>query len=210
MRTHELIGLLASDAPRKSPWWRRAAVALLAGAGLSLALFAIILDVRSDLFAPGGASATLGKWVPAALILTLSGALALRLRRPEAAGSFVPLLIVLSIIAALALGADLMINGTADLGARALGSSAAACLAAISLLSLPPLAVLIGLLRAGAVTRPEQAGFASGLAAAGLAAAIYALHCNEDSPLFVVSWYGLAVLLVGVAGALLGRAALRW
>jgi len=65
-------------------------------------------------------------------------------------------------------------------------------------------------LRAGAVTAPGWAGLASGLAAAALAAAIYAVHCNEDSPLFVAAWYGLAVMLVGGLGAILGRLTLRW
>jgi hypothetical protein len=136
--------------------------------------------------------------------------MALRLRRPEAVSSFTPLIVALGSVAVLVIGAELMINGTADLGARALGTSAAACLASIGLLSLPTLAAILYVLRQGAVTAPAHAGLAAGLAAAGLAAAIYALHCNEDSPLFVASWYGLATLMVGAVGAFAGRVALRW
>jgi hypothetical protein len=39
---------------------------------------------------------------------------------------------------------------------------------------------------------------------------LYGLHCSDDSPLFVVAWYGLAMLLVGAAGALAGHRLLRW
>lgn len=45
--------------------------------------------------------------------------------------------------------------------------------------------------------------------AAGVAAG-YALHCTEDSPLFFVSWYGLAIAIVGTLGAWLGHRFLRW
>jgi hypothetical protein len=46
--------------------------------------------------------------------------------------------------------------------------------------------------------------------AAGLAATLYASHCADDSPLFVATWYSLAIALVVAAGAWLGPRVLRW
>lgn len=210
MRTHELIGLLSRDAPRPRSLWQRPDVLIAAGAIASLGLFGILLDIRVDLFAASGLSATMGKWLPAALLVGLGGAMALRLRQPEASASFVSLIVGLLSVAAVTLGADIVVNGLDDLAARARGSSAAACLVTIGLLSLPILTAMIYILRQGAVTAPGEAGLAAGLAAAGFAAAVYALHCNEDSPFFVASWYGLAVAVMGGVGWLAGRLALRW
>jgi hypothetical protein len=50
----------------------------------------------------------------------------------------------------------------------------------------------------------------AGLIAGGLAAALYATHCTDDSPLFVATWYSIAIGAVAVLGALLGRRLLRW
>jgi hypothetical protein len=36
------------------------------------------------------------------------------------------------------------------------------------------------------------------------------LHCFDDSPLFVATWYVLAAILVVLLGMLLGRRLLRW
>ena len=49
-----------------------------------------------------------------------------------------------------------------------------------------------------------------GLAGGGAGAAVYALHCTEVSPLFYVTWYGLAILVVTAVSALLGPRILRW
>ena len=56
----------------------------------------------------------------------------------------------------------------------------------------------------------DDDGRLAGLASGGLATAIYALHCTEDNPLFFVTWYGLAILLMAGVGALCGRWVLRW
>jgi hypothetical protein len=53
-------------------------------------------------------------------------------------------------------------------------------------------------------------GAAAGLGAGGLGAALYALHCSDDSPLFVAAWYSLAISIVAFAGASAGPRFLRW
>lgn len=94
--------------------------------------------------------------------------------------------------------------------ARLLGDHAAFCLFFIPVLALAPLALLIWALRDGAPADPGGAGAAAGLAAGSLAAAIYAWHCPDDSPLFVATWYLIAIALVSTAGFVAGRCLLRW
>jgi hypothetical protein len=91
-----------------------------------------------------------------------------------------------------------------------MGHNAAYCLALIPLLSIAPLAGFILALRAGAPRRPALAGAAAGLAASTIASALYAWHCIDDSPLFVATWYTIAIALVTAIGAALGRRYLRW
>ena len=38
----------------------------------------------------------------------------------------------------------------------------------------------------------------------------YAMHCIEDSPLFYVTWYGLAIGGVTLVSTLIGARVLRW
>nr|MCU0911860.1 DUF1109 domain-containing protein [Paracoccaceae bacterium] len=61
-----------------------------------------------------------------------------------------------------------------------------------------------------ATTAPALAGLAAGIGGSGLSATLYALHCTEDSPLFYVTWYGLAMAGVTVASTLIGARVLRW
>jgi hypothetical protein len=90
------------------------------------------------------------------------------------------------------------------------GKTIATCLVTIPLLSILPVGALLYTLRQGATTAPARAGFVAGLAGSGLSAAIYALHCTEDSPLFYVTWYGLAIATVALVSALMGARMLRW
>ena len=50
----------------------------------------------------------------------------------------------------------------------------------------------------------------AGLLAGGTTAALYTLHCPEESLLFVVAWHVPAVALVAVIGALAAGRLLRW
>lgn len=95
-------------------------------------------------------------------------------------------------------------------GSRMVGTHALNCLTLIPLLSIGPLACFLLALREGAPTRPGLAGAIAGLAASGIAATFYATNCTDDSPLFVVIWYPLAVGFVTLIGYLSGRRFLRW
>ncbi len=52
--------------------------------------------------------------------------------------------------------------------------------------------------------------FRAGLAAGGIAATMYGLHCPEWAASFVATWYSLGILASGVLGAVIGRRVLRW
>ena len=66
------------------------------------------------------------------------------------------------------------------------------------------------MMRGAAPASPTLAGAAAGLLAAAAGATLYAFHCFDDSPLFVVTWYSLATTLVVAIGAVAGHRLLRW
>jgi hypothetical protein len=53
-------------------------------------------------------------------------------------------------------------------------------------------------------------GAVGGLLAGALGATVFAMHCTNDSPLFVAIWYVLAIGLMSLFGLVVGRQALRW
>lgn len=93
---------------------------------------------------------------------------------------------------------------------RLLGHNARHCVSLIPLLSLPMLICLLAALRRGAPLHPTLAGASAGLVAGGLSTLLYALTCQDDSPLFVATWYSTAIAIVTTAAACVGRRALRW
>jgi hypothetical protein len=93
---------------------------------------------------------------------------------------------------------------------KLVGSNASICLTMVPLLSAPLLVAALLTLRHGAPTRPLLAGALAGLLAGGLGATLYAAHCTDDSPLFVATWYTLAIALVTLMGTAVGYRLLRW
>lgn len=88
--------------------------------------------------------------------------------------------------------------------------SPARCLLCIVAFGAIPLVALFYTLRQGAPTRPRVCGALAGIVAAALGAAAYALACSSDSVLFIAAWYGAAIALYAVLGALLAPRLLRW
>src|SRR5262249_24596874 len=93
---------------------------------------------------------------------------------------------------------------------KMIGVNGLVCLASIPFFALPMLIAAIVALRHGAPTRPSLNGVVAGLFSGAVAAAIYAAHCPDDSPLFVALWYSLTIAIVGAGGGIAGRLALRW
>jgi len=181
------------------------AAALLIALPVSAAMLLATLGIRKDFM-----TAMHNPFFDLKFVVTLALALpaiaiSLHLSRPEASLRRWAWLLLLP-VGILALG----ISGEMMLPQRLIGSNSRVCLTAIPVFSLPLLAAALFGLRHGAPARPALAGALAGLLSAGLAATLYAAHCNDDSPLFVATWYTLATVLVTAIGALLGARLLRF
>lgn len=212
METEQLIRTLAADNPHRArPVGFVLALALLAAAPVSIALFLMTLGVRPDVM-----TAMHNPFFDLKFLITLALAISaiavgLHLSRPEASlrdrGWL--LLIPIGIVSA-GIAGEMMLPQRLPMMTRAIGHNWRICSIAITGLSLPLLAgALIGL-RHGAPTRPALAGALAGLISAGLAATLYASHCTDDSPLFVVIWYSIGTAVVTALGALIGAKVLRF
>jgi hypothetical protein len=84
------------------------------------------------------------------------------------------------------------------------------CLLSIPIIAIVPFAISIWAVRRAAPTNLARAGAFAGLAAGGVSAMAYALHCTDDSLPFVAVWYGGTIVLCTLAGAALGPRLLRW
>lgn len=212
MRTDELIEAMAADRTViNAPLRRQFSLALAVGFAVSASLFWIALAPRPDIAAAVATVRFDIKIVQALLLAATAVALVVRLAQPGAGSTpqkvglgAAPTLLAVAVVA------ELLVVPSGEWQARLVGSNAYICLTAIPVLSLPLLAALMLALRHGAPTSRTAAGAVAGLAAGGLAAALYATHCTDDSPLFVAFWYSIAIGGVTVLGAVLGRFLLRW
>lgn len=211
MKTEDLIAALAADSRTEPPprlvLWPALAIAI-AGAVVALGL---TLGFRDDLLQTLVEPAAAMRYLLTAALGVLGVRLALVLARPEGRSLARVWPVGLPVVAALGLLVWAYVSTPAEGRQMALvGKTMVTCLVTIPLLSvLPVTAILLGL-RKGATTAPALAGFAAGLGGGGLAAMTYAMHCTEDSPLFYVTWYGLAIAGVTLASTLIGSRVLRW
>ncbi len=210
MRTDDLIEALARDARTLSPGvGYRLGVFLAAGCGISLVLFALILGLRPDFWA-----ALETPWYPLKIaVLALTASLALpvaeSLARPGAQGP-ARWLVLAAAALAFAVTADLALLGSSGAPERMMGVNAFKCLIIVPLFAAAPLVATLAALRHGAPTSPVKAGLAAGLLSGAIGGVLYGLFCPDDSPLFVALWYSIAIALVSLAGAAMGRLTLRW
>jgi hypothetical protein len=212
MKTDDLIRALSADgAARQPPLERHFAMTIIPGFAIAAALFLAILGPRPDAASAIGSVRFEFKFVVTLLLAAAAGALVLRLARPAAtltsyavALAMVPVVLLAGVLAELAAVPSSLWEG------RLIGQNSVVCMMSIPLFALPVLAAALYALRAGAPTRPGLAGLVAGLFAGGLGAALYAAHCPDDSPLFVATWYSLAIGFVAVVGGLAGQRILRW
>lgn len=212
METEQLIRTLAADnAHRARPVGWVLALALLAAAPVTVAMFFAELGVRPDVM-----TAMRNPFFDLKFAVTLALAISaivisLHLSRPEASlqGWGWLLLIPAGLLVA-GIASEMMMPQRLPVMTRLVGRNSMVCLTAIPLLSLPLLAAALIGLRHGAPARPAVAGAIAGLLSAGLAATLYAAHCIDDSPLFVATWYTIATAMVTAIGALAGSRVLRF
>lgn len=212
-----LIDSLVADLDSVEP--RRAGREMLLIAGLilvELLVFVMLREARPDM---PEAMTTPAFWWKAATFAVIGGlsVTALLVSLDPATtnnGRLSALWRGLAITAPLALALGWIIDagasGSHALAARLEWRDGLDCLLNVGLLSLPLVLVFGMLMRRGAPTQPARTSAAAGLAAAGFGAFVFAFHCPHDDPLYVMVWYGGAVLIVaGLARLVLPRIA-RW
>lgn len=211
MKTDDLIrALAADDAVERHAVGRALVVALPLGL-VAAAGFLGLEGVRAGLASPETLAIVLRKLAVTGSLAVVAGFFALRAARPQGVGrrAYALLALPLAVLAVLA-GGEIARLGLVDWRARMMGEFSWICTLAIVVMAAPLLAAFLWALSRGAAERPAVAGALAGLAATGIAASVYALHCTDDSALFVLTWYGLAAALAAGAGALAGARALAW
>jgi hypothetical protein len=212
VETDQLIRTLAADNTERSrPVGFVLALALVAAAPVSVVMFFATLGVRPDVMTAMHNPFFDLKFAVTLALAISAIAISLHLSRPEALlRGWALLLLVPAGLLAAGIGGEMMMPQRLPMMTRLVGSNSRACMTAIPLMSLPLLAGALYGLRHGAPTRPAVAGAIAGLLSAGLAATLYASHCTDDSPLFVMTWYSIAAALVTAIGARVGSRVLRF
>lgn len=212
MDTNDLIRTLAADnGTHERSVGNLLLAALVLALPVSTMLFLTGFGVRSDVM-----TAMRNPFFDLKFVITIALAAAaivisLHLSRPEASlGRWAWLLAIPVGLLGIGMMSEMMMPNRAPMATRMIGSNSRVCLVAIPLLSLPLLVAALFALRRGAPSRPAVAGAFAGLLSAGLAATLYAAHCTDDSPLFVATWYTIAIGFVAAIGALAGSRVLKF
>ena len=212
MDTSGLIRALAADTRRptaslSSVWW--------GSAGLSAALAGMVfyatLELRPDIAAAAETARFLVKFAVTVTLAASAFGLVRALSRP--AGNWrevMPYIAAAPALLAVAVLSELVVLPPEAWSESMIGKNAVNCLASIALIGIGPLAIFLMVLRHGAPTRPAIAGAAAGLLAGAIAATVYAAHCPDDSPLFVATWYTIAIAGLALVGAAGARRFARW
>jgi len=211
MKTEELIRALAADGsqpvrPIGHTLWR----ALATGALLSTALFLLLLHPRLDI---GRAISTVRfdfKLLVVACLAVASAIFLSYVALPASSARQRWLLYLAPVLLAGGVVIELATTPAASWSERLIGHNAVHCLSLIPLLALPSLACLFFALRRAAPLRPPLAGATAGLMSGGVGGVLYALTCPDDSPLFVATWYTIAIGVVATGSAFGGGRWLRW
>jgi hypothetical protein len=210
MKTDQLVEALVAEGAAARPIGNSLVLALAAGLALSLVVFFLTLGIRPDI------RLALETWrfdlkiATALLGLVLAFGVCRDCARPDVPPHPLRRLLPLLALIVAAVAVELLLVPEAAWEQRLIGSNMLICLPMVPILSMAPLAAVLWMLRRSAPASPVLAGAAAGLVAALSGATLYAFHCFDDSPLFVATWYSLAVLVVTAVGAWAGHKLLRW
>ncbi|TBW33427.1 DUF1109 family protein [Siculibacillus lacustris] len=211
MKTDDLIRLLAADTQVREPLGPAIAVALGVGLAVCAVLLVFQVHLRHDLLTAILQPRVAFKIGVTAAVAVLAIVLLDRIGRPGVPVVGAGRLLLLPLAAVLiAVALELAMTPAASWGERLVGRNPGWCLVYIPVFAAVPLAAILTAMRRAAPESPTRAGAVAGLAAAGMAAAFYAWHCPDDSPLFLATWYVIASAAVTGVGALLGRRLLVW
>ena len=211
MTTEDLIRALVADrfagqGPRAALLW-----ALVSAIAIVATLFFSWIGFRDDIEAALLTVRFLFKFLIIVPLAMLSFATLLRSTAPVSEPNWWETLLSLPLmLLVVGVAAELLAIPRSDWLVRLIGSNAVNCMMLIPTLACAPLALFIMTLKSGAPANSGPAGAVAGLAAGSLAAVFYATNCFDDSPLFVVTWYPLAIGSVVLAGYFAGKRFLRW
>lgn len=213
MKTDEWIELLARSPAGLTAALagRRFAAALGWAAAGALLLMAVLLGVRADIANAATGAMFWVKLLFGAAIAGFAWPASMRLGRPGAPLGVLGWGMAAPFVLLWAIGAVVLVDlDPLRRDAIVFGRTWRSCTLLIGLLSLPGFVALLWALRGLAPTRPAGAGACAGLAAGGVAATVYALHCPETDAPFLAAWYAVGVAIPALAGALVGPRVLRW
>jgi hypothetical protein len=213
MKTDELVTLLSTNlepVDRRSIA-RTLCVALAAGSIVALGLSLAGLGMRSDLTTVHAFIFLLIKLAFAFGIVGLALVYLTKLARPggERKTPSLPVIIPFLAIVVLA-GISLALAPNSHWEKMIAGDQWLECLISIPIIAIVPFAISMWVVRRAAPTDLARAGAFAGLAAGGVSAMAYALHCTDDSLPFIAVWYGGTIVLCTLAGVILGPRLLRW
>jgi hypothetical protein len=212
MDTNDLIKALAIDTRRPvlalpSVWLGAVGVAILVAA---IAFFAM-LGPRPDFAAAAQTPRFLFKFVVTTSLAASAFFPARAFSYPDDAWrKTIPYMAVAPMLVTVAVIVELFLLPSDIWSARMMGKTSLACLTYISLIGVGPLAIFLAVLRHGAPTRPTLAGAVSGIFAGAIAATIFTAHCTDDSPLFLATWYTIAIVGLAAVGAVSANKVVRW
>jgi hypothetical protein len=212
MDTNELIKALSADArqhtaPISTVWWGAVGLATV----LAAAIFFTTLGPRPDVAIAAETPRFLFKFAVTIMLAVIAFGLAGALARPdETWRKAMPYLGAAPVIIFSGVVAELLALPPDVWSAKLVGTNSMVCLTSIPLMGIGPLTIFVLALRHGAPTRPAFAGAVAGLLAGSIAATFYAAHCTDDSPLFVATWYMIAIASLALVGAVGAYRLARW
>ncbi|MGH6807030.1 MAG: NrsF family protein [Ensifer adhaerens] len=212
METDELIKALAADTRRSgismAGAWSGAGLAAVAVAAV---VFFALLGARPDIADAAQTVRFLFKFVVTVALAASAFGLLHVLSRPGAdTRRSLPRLAVVPALLAAGIVAELAVSSPGTWSTKLVGTNSLVCLTFIPSIGIGPLVLFLFVLRYGAPSRPALAGAVAGLTAGGIAATFYAAHCTDDSPLFVATWYTIAIAALTLIGAVGARRFVRW
>ncbi|AMN45015.1 NrsF family protein [Rhodoplanes sp. Z2-YC6860] len=213
MKTEQLIDLLSSNLEPVDRFkvFRSLTIATVSGLAFSSVVCIVALGMRPDLNNPEVMKFLFVKIGFGSIISILGWRLLLTHTRPgeekrstiySAGAPFVGLLALAAV--------NLMFVPASQWAHLVAGERLLQCLLSIPVMAIVPFAIIVRAARDAAPTNLPRTGALAGLVAGGIGAAAYALHCPNDSLPFVAVWYGGAVALCVLTGAVLGVRLLRW
>jgi hypothetical protein len=211
--SEQLIQRLATDLRPVSRMavLRRLVVGVGLGGLVSVALVGASLGWRPHFMGALGNSMFWLKLVYTVTVAAVAIWACERLSRPAASGLRRAVWLIAPVLVMAALAVHQQMRAPPPMRMHMMmGDSAKVCSWLILTASVPPLAGLIWAVRGLAPMRMRLTGTVLGLAAGGVGASAYALHCPESTAAFMAIWYTLGMAAAGLLGFLVSPRLLRW